>query len=130
MIGPVHPHNGFFCTSHRGTRMISRVNTSWVIPLERPLVGWLASKLPLGVTPDRLTLTGFAGALICGLAYAFSSLSPELLWISSAGLIINWFGDSLDGTLARFRKIERPQYGFFVDSTIDLLSQLCIFLGL
>lgn len=110
--------------------MISRVNTSWVIPVERPLVGWLASKLPVGVTPDHLTLTGFIGALICGLAYAGSWLSPALLWLASAGLIINWFGDSLDGTLARFRNIERPRYGFFIDNATDLLSQICIFFGL
>jgi archaetidylinositol phosphate synthase len=110
--------------------MISRVNTSWVIPVERLLVGWLAPKLPVGVTPDHLTLTGFAGALICGLAYGASRLSPALLWLASLGLIINWFGDSLDGTLARFRKIERPRYGFFIDNTTDLLSQICIFFGL
>jgi archaetidylinositol phosphate synthase len=109
--------------------MISRVNTSWVIPVERPLVGWLASKLPVGVTPDHLTLTGLVGALICGLAYGCSWLSPALLWLASAGLIINWFGDSLDGTLARFRNIERPRYGFFIDNTTDLLSQICIFFG-
>ena len=110
--------------------MISRINTSWVIPVERPLVGWLAAKLPVAVTPDHLTLTGFAGALICGLAYGVSWLSPTLLWVASAGLIVNWFGDSLDGTLARFRKIERPRYGFFIDNTTDLLSQISIFLGL
>jgi archaetidylinositol phosphate synthase len=109
--------------------MISRVNTSWVIPVERPLVGWLAAKLPVVVTPDHLTLIGFAGALICGLAYGASWISPAFLWLASAGLIINWFGDSLDGTLARFRKIERPRYGFFIDNTTDLLSQICIFLG-
>ena len=89
--------------------MISRVNTSWVIPVERPLVEWFAPKLPVGVTPDHLTLTGFAGALLCGLGYSTSWLSPALLWVASAGLIINWFGDSLDGTLARFREIERPR---------------------
>ena len=110
--------------------MLSRVNTSWVIPLERPLVGWLAAKLPIGVTPDHMTLTGFVGALICGVAYGASWLSPSLLWLASAGLIINWFGDSLDGTLARFRKIERPRYGFFIDNTTDFLSLLCIFFGL
>ena len=110
--------------------MISRINTAWVIPVERPLVGWLATKLPDAVTPDQLTLTGFVGALLCGIAYAASWLSPNFLWLASAGLVINWFGDSLDGTLARFRKIERPRYGFFVDSTLDLLSQLCIFFGL
>jgi phosphatidylglycerophosphate synthase len=80
--------------------------------------------------PDHLTAMGFAGALVCGLAYGTSWLSPALLWLASAGLIINWFGDSLDGTLARFRKIERPRYGFFIDNTTDLLSQICIFFGL
>jgi phosphatidylglycerophosphate synthase len=110
--------------------MISRVNTSWVIPVERPLVGWLAPKLPRGITPDHLTLTGFVGALICGMAYGASWLSPALLWFASAGLVINWFGDSLDGTLARFRNIERPRYGFFIDNAADLFSQMCIFLGL
>ena len=110
--------------------MISRVNTSWVIPVERPLVGWLAAKLPAAVMPDHLTLTGFVGALICGLAYGASWWSPALLWLASAGLVINWFGDSLDGTLARFRKIERPRYGFFIDNTTDFLSLLCIFFGL
>jgi len=57
-------------------------------------------------------------------------VSPSLLWLASAGLIINWFGDSLDGTLARLRKIERPRYGFFIDNTTDFLSLLCIFFGL
>jgi archaetidylinositol phosphate synthase len=110
--------------------MLSRMNTSWVIPVEHPLVGWLAPKLPDAVTPDHLTLIGFIGALICGLAYSASWLSPVFLWVASAGLIINWFGDSLDGTLARYRKIERPRYGFFIDNATDLLSQICIFFGL
>jgi len=110
--------------------MISRMNTSWVIPVERPLVGWLAAKLPFAVRPDHLTLTGLAGAVVCGFAYGASWWSPALLWLATAGLIINWFGDSLDGTLARFRNIERPRYGFFIDNMADLLSQICIFLGL
>jgi phosphatidylglycerophosphate synthase len=80
--------------------------------------------------PDHLTLTGLAGAVVCGVAYGASWWSPALLWFASAGLIINWFGDSLDGTLARFRNIERPRYGFFIDNMADLLSQICIFLGL
>lgn len=110
--------------------MISRVNTSWLLPFERPLVSWLVVKLPAAVKPDHLTITGFAGALTCGLAYSASSLSPHFLWLANAGLIINKFGDSLDGNLARFRNIERPRYGFFIDNTTDVLSEACIFLGL
>ncbi len=110
--------------------MLSRENTSWVIPVERPLVAWLAARLPTAVEPDHLTFTGFVGALLCGIAYGISWFSLDLLWVASAGLIINWFGDSLDGTLARFRNIERPRYGFFIDNATDLLSQLCVFLGL
>jgi len=93
-------------------------------------VTWLAARLPASVKPDHLTLIGFIGALVCGIAYGVSWLSRDLLWVASAGLIINWFGDSLDGTLARFRKIERPRYGFFIDNTTDLLSQLSVFLGI
>src|SRR4029077_4045490 len=115
------------CLTHRcyrvifvfylGTLMLSRINTSWVIPVERPLVAWLAARLPASIKPDHLTLIGFIGALVCGIAYGASWLSLDLLWVASAGLVINWFGDSLDGTLARFRKIERPRYGFFIDNT-------------
>ena len=110
--------------------MLSRIITSWVMPLERPLVTWLAARLPPSVKPDHLTLIGFIGALVCGIAYGISWLSRDLLWVASAGLIINWFGDSLDGTLARLHKIERPRYGFFIDNTTDLLSQLSVFLGI
>src|SRR5207249_10854812 len=101
-----------------------------VIPLECPFLGWLVTKLPAAIKPDHLTLTGFIGAVLCGSSYAASWLSHNFLWLASAGLVINWFGDSLDGTLARFRKIERPRYGFFIDNATDLISQLCIFMGL
>ena len=93
--------------------MLSRMNTSWVIPVEHPLVGWLAPKLPDAVTPDHLTLIGFIGALICGLAYSASWLSPVFLWVASAGLIINWFGDSLDGNFSTISQNRTPQIWIF-----------------
>jgi archaetidylinositol phosphate synthase len=110
--------------------MLSRVHQSWLGPLERPLLAWLAERLPAAVAPDDLTVLGGLGALFCGFSYWATTLSPNFLWLASAGLILNWLGDSLDGTLARCRGIERPRYGFFVDHTTDAISQLLIILGL
>lgn len=110
--------------------ILARVHRSFLASHERRILIWLAARLPGIVTPDRLTLFGVAGALLCGLSYAMTSLSPGFLWLASLGLVANWFGDSLDGTLARYRKTERPRYGFFIDHTTDVVSQVFIFLGL
>ena len=107
-----------------------RVHHSWLAARERRLLIRLAARMPGWIKPDYLTVVGCAGALVAGLAYAATGLSPRYLWLASLGLIVNWFGDSLDGTLARHRGIERPRYGFFVDHTTDVASQAFIFLGL
>jgi phosphatidylglycerophosphate synthase len=90
----------------------------------------MADQLPVWITPDHLTLLGLFGALVAGAAYAASRLSLQWLWLASLGLLLYWLGDSLDGTLARARRIERHRYGFFVDHTSDLFSQSLIFLAL
>lgn len=63
-------------------------------------------------------------------SYILTGLNRNFLWLASLGFVINWFGDSLDGTLARFRGIERPVYGFFIDHITDAVGQVLIFLGL
>jgi hypothetical protein len=45
-------------------------------------------------------------------------------------LAVNWFGDSLDGTLARVRGHERPRYGFYVDHVLDSVGMLFVIGGL
>lgn len=107
-----------------------RVNDILLGPLERPTLKWLAAHMPVWITPDICTLIGVLGALLTGISYGFSTYNKNLLWLASLGFVINWFGDSLDGTLARFRKIERPIYGFFVDHTVDVFSVTVIILGL
>ncbi len=108
----------------------NRFNESALGVLERPALAWLAERLPPALTPDRLTLIGIAGALTTAAGYFASRSSLQWLWIACAGLLINWAGDSLDGTVARLRGIQRPRYGFFVDHTSDLFSQSLIFLAL
>jgi archaetidylinositol phosphate synthase len=107
-----------------------RVNNILLGPLERPALKWLAAHLPLWVTPDACTFIGMLGALLIAVSYALSNLDRGFLWLASFGFFVNWFGDSLDGTLARRRNIERPVFGFFVDHTMDAVSQVIIFLGL
>lgn len=108
----------------------TRVNDIFLGPLERPALQWLAAHLPAWVTPDMMTVTGVAGALIITLAYVLSQFHPAFLWMATLGFIINWFGDSLDGTLARYRHIERPKYGFYIDHVTDVLTEIIIIVGL
>jgi archaetidylinositol phosphate synthase len=104
-----------------------RLNASLLGPLERPALAWMASRMPAWVLPDHLTLLGVAGALVTASGFVLSRWSLHWLWLACLGLVMNWIGDSLDGTLARRRHIERPRYGFFVDHTTDLFSQVIIF---
>jgi archaetidylinositol phosphate synthase len=109
---------------------MKRVNDSFLGPIERPTLAWIAARLPAAIVPDHLTALGVGGGLITAAGFLLSRLSLTWLWLASAGLAINWFGDSLDGTLARVRRIERPRYGFFIDHTSDLFCQIITFLSL
>lgn len=98
--------------------------------LERPALQWLAAHMPDWVSPDLLTWIGVFASVLIFASYALTNISPNFLWLASFGFILNWFGDSLDGTLARYRKIERPRYGFLIDHWVDAISQVLIFTGL
>jgi archaetidylinositol phosphate synthase len=107
-----------------------RVNDILLGPLERPALKWFAENMPAWVFPDLLTLIGILGTLMIFMGYILSNLNPAFLWLASFGFVVNWYGDSMDGTLARHRNIQRPTYGFFVDHVVDAFSQLLIFTGL
>ena len=108
----------------------TRINDIFLAPLERPALQWLAARMPIWVDPDLLTVIGIVGAGAIFMGYLLSNQSPGFLWLCSFGFVVNWFGDSLDGTLARYRQIERPKYGFFVDHTVDSFNEVLIVLGL
>jgi archaetidylinositol phosphate synthase len=99
-------------------------------PLERRILPRLAAALPGWVVPDHLTLLGLVASTGIGIAYYFSNQNENWLWLVSALLVVNWFGDSLDGTLARVRRIERPRYGFYLDHLMDAYSTFMIGMGL
>jgi phosphatidylglycerophosphate synthase len=107
-----------------------RVNDILLGPLERPALRWLAAHMPAWMNSDILTCIGIFGALVIFVGYVLTNIDKGFLWLASFGLVLNWFGDSLDGTLARYRHKERPRYGFFVDHTVDAFNEMVIFLGL
>ena len=107
-----------------------RQQTSLLAPLERVCLSWLARNLPPWVKPDHLTLLGFGAMLVAGVCYALAKWWAPALLIVNLCLAINWFGDSLDGTLARARNKQRPRYGFYVDHIIDAFGILFIICGL
>lgn len=107
-----------------------RVLDTFTAPIERPTLKWLAARMPAWVSPDFLTGIGVVGGLIIFLGYALSGLDAGFLWLASFGFVVNWFGDSLDGTLARHRHIERPVYGFYIDHAVDTYIEILVFLGL
>ena len=97
---------------------------------EKKVLLWLAARTPAWVTPDHLTALGLLAMLLAGLAYAWSGQRPEWLHVVNLGLVLNWLGDSLDGTLARFRRRSRPRYGFYVDHLVDAFGALFLIGGL
>jgi phosphatidylglycerophosphate synthase len=111
------------------TVSIVRIQTNFLAQHERQILDWMCARMSPRITPDHLTGLGIlgAGAVLSG--YLLSWLQPMFLWLAVAGYIAHWLGDSLDGSLARFRNIERPRYGYFVDHSVDAFCNFIIMLG-
>jgi archaetidylinositol phosphate synthase len=97
---------------------------------EARVLEWIAHRLPARVTPDHMTALGVLAALGIAAAYALSNGDRAWLWAASALLVVHWLGDSLDGTLARVRRAERPTYGYYLDHLVDAVATAAIGLGL
>lgn len=106
-----------------------RIQTSVLNALEKKVLVWLAERQPKWMTSDILTYIGTFGAVVICAGYILSGWNINFLWLSSLGFVINWYGDSLDGTLARVRKTQRPIYGYYIDHTIDAINEVVIFIG-
>ena len=107
-----------------------RQQTSILAPLERAALRALARRMPAWVNSDHLSLLGFAAMFLAGVFYAASGRNPMWLHVVNLCILVNWFGDSLDGTLARYRDCQRPRYGFYVDHIIDTFGTMFIIVGL
>ena len=107
----------------------TRIQTSLLNGAEKKALVWMASRMPQWVTSDMLTWFGLFGSFLGGLGFFLTHYSIYWLWLSCLGLVINWFGDSLDGTIARVRNTQRPLYGYYLDHNIDTVTEAFMFIG-
>lgn len=111
-------------------RDASRAQESFLARLEKGTLVWLAERTPSSINADHLTLVGLGAQLAAAAGYVLSRWNRYALFGVVAALALNWLGDSLDGTLARFRNQQRPRYGFYVDHMVDSLGALALMGGL
>ncbi len=107
-----------------------RQHGSLLAAVEKKALVWMAERLPPWLNSDHLTLLGFVAVLAAGMAYWAASWNRQALWLVVIALGVNWFGDSLDGTLARVRNQQRPRYGFYVDHLLDMVGTFFLLGGL
>jgi phosphatidylglycerophosphate synthase len=117
-------------TRRANFRQATRVHGSLLAPAEKRALVWMAERMPAWVNSDHLTFLGLAAQIATGVCYALAACDRRMLVAAIVCLAVNWFGDSLDGTLARVRQRQRPRYGFYVDHMIDSIGAVAMMGGL
>ncbi len=107
-----------------------RIQQSLTAATEKRILLWLAARTPAFINPDHLTALGAVSMLLAGICYGLARYYRGSLLLAALCLALNWLGDSLDGTLARYRRRQRPRYGFYVDHVVDTLGALFLMTGL
>jgi phosphatidylglycerophosphate synthase len=107
-----------------------RVNEALTARMEKRALQWMAERAPMWVSSDQLTVLGLSAQIGAGICFALSRYDRWFLLGVIVCLALNWLGDSLDGTLARVRRQERPRYGFYVDHIVDILGAVALMCGL
>jgi phosphatidylglycerophosphate synthase len=107
-----------------------REHRSVLARVEKQLLIWMARRLPLWINSDHLTCLALFAMVAAGTGYWLLRFDTRAVWLVVAALAVNWFGDSLDGTLARVRAVERPRYGYYVDHVLDIVGATMLFAGM
>lgn len=112
-----------------GNEKATRIQTSLLNGAEKKALVWLAKRQPKWATSNMLTVIGTLGAVLCAVGFGLANYNLQWMWLSVAGLAVNWYGDSLDGSMARVRHTQRPVYGFFIDHNVDIFTIIVMCVG-
>ena len=121
---------GMSTTMRSEFKPATRLQHSITAPVEKKILLWMATRTPTSISPDHLTALGFSAQILAGAAYALAVRNKYFLLLATLFIAVNWLGDSLDGTLARFRNQQRPRYGFYVDHMADTFGAMFLMTGL
>jgi phosphatidylglycerophosphate synthase len=113
-----------------GFQTALRINRSLTASIEKRALQWMAERAPAWLSSDQLTILGLSAQIGAGICYAAARYNCYALLLVSLCLVLNWFGDSMDGTLARVRRQQRPRYGFYVDHIVDVFGSIALMCGL
>jgi phosphatidylglycerophosphate synthase len=122
--------NSASTNGHAAFTTAKRVNQSLTAQLEKRALQWMAERAPAWLTSDQLTVLGLSAQVGAGICYALSRYNRYALLLVIVCLALNWLGDSMDGTLARVRRQQRPRYGFYVDHMVDIFGSVALMCGL
>lgn len=106
------------------------INTAITGKAEEKAKEWICPRIPKWVSPDMLTVLGYIGMVITGLGFVFGFFNKWYILLIPFGLLVNWFGDSFDGSIARYRKKGRPKYGYYIDKIVDSVAVITLALGI
>lgn len=115
---------------NKTVKQSQRIQKSLLAVPEKKFLVWTAERMPKWITSDGLTWFGVFGAFVAGVGYVLANFNLNWLWLSSLGYVMNWFGDSLDGSVARVRNQQRKLYGYYIDHNIDCVCEFFIFVGI
>ena len=116
--------------NNKPVKKSERIQTSILNAAEKKALVWMGQRMPKWVSSDMMTVLGMLGAVVIAVGYFLSGQNINYLWLASFGFVLNWLGDSLDGTIARVRNQQRPKYGFFIDHTVDVVNEALMFVGM
>ncbi|MCK9416898.1 MAG: CDP-alcohol phosphatidyltransferase family protein [Candidatus Dojkabacteria bacterium] len=106
------------------------VNTAITAGIEEKAKEFICPRIPEWMQPDHLTIIGIIGVLMTSVGFVLGFINRNWLLLVPTGLIVNWFGDSFDGSIARYRKRTRPNYGYYIDKIVDAVVVIIFALGI
>ena len=106
------------------------INTAITGKAEEKAKEWICPRIPQWINPDHLTVLGYIGMIITGLGFVFGFINRWYILLIPFGLFVNWFGDSFDGSIARYRNKGRPKYGYYIDKIVDAVAVITLSLGI